>query len=412
MWVSCFNRLDYPLLIMLGSSVSRWHEKANHLFPGISNGEFGIPKDQVPILKSGRGPQVTTVDGRQMLDMSMAWGSAILGHAHPSIIEAATSAAQNGSNFATLTDKVVELAERLVEISPCAEKARFVASGTEATMMCLRIARAATGKAKILKFEGAYHGQHPEGVASMVGTSSLPPSADTSGTGAPWITSNLMAAPYNDLERATEIIEQHQDSLAGVIVEPLHRCLVPQPGFLEGLRLVCQRLNIVLIYDEVVTGFRLSLGGAQEYYGVEPDLVAYGKALGGGFPIGAYAGKAALMDHVDEHRYGESHYVWSASTSGGNPVSASAALETIRLLSEPGVFTSLHKKGADLRRGMAKIAAQQGLKTQILGDGPIAQIAIRERPITNQETWLSSDRAKGRKLMLALLSNNVFLNPM
>ena len=390
-----------------------FRERALKTFPAGSNGEYGIPAELVPVLQRGRGCRVWDTDGREFLDMTMAWGAALVGHAHPKVTEAATRQAREGANFAAVNIRAVELAERIQSLSPCAEKIRLVASGTEATMLCLRIAQAATGRPKVLKFEGAYHGQHPVGVTSMLaGKPTVLPQSDPSGAGAAWVERDVLTAPFNDLAATEKIISDHAGELAAVIVEPLHRCIAPVKGFLTGLRAATQRHGIVLVFDEVVTGFRLALGGAQEYYGVRPDLVAYGKALGGGFPIGAYGGKADLMEVVAEHRLPGPNYVWSASTGGGNPVSSAAALATIEILAERGVYPGLHEAGAQLRRQMGEVLRTQGEAAQVLGDGPLAQVAFSAQPVTDQQTWLASDRGRGRALMLALLRAGVFLNPM
>ena len=388
-------------------------ERALSLFPGGSNGEYLIPPEQLPVLERGLGCRVWDVAGRSYLDMTMAWGAALVGHCHSKVIEAANCQARKGANFAAVTIRALELAERIQALSPCVEKIRFVASGTEATMLCLRVAHAATGRQKVLKFEGAYHGQHPVGVASLLGANLAPfPEVDPAGTGAPWVERDVLVAPFNDLETTRKLIQTHASEIAAVIVEPLHRCIIPVKGFLEGLRSVTRENGIVLIFDEVVTGFRLALGGAQEYYGVIPDLVAYGKALGGGFPIGAYGGNQDLMDVVNESRLPGPRYAWSASTSGGNPVSAAAALAAIDVLSEPGAFSFLHTMGGILRKRMAEVLSECNETGQILGDGPLAQVAFAASAITDQRSWLASNRARGRAVMIELLKSGVFLNPM
>lgn len=390
-----------------------FRERALARFPAGSNGEFGLPPELVPVIERGQGCRVWDTEGREFLDMTMAWGAALVGHAHPKVIEAATRQAALGANFAAVNRRAVELAERLAAISRCAERIRFVASGTEATMLCLRVAQAATGRPKVLKFEGAYHGQHPVGVTSMLnGRPVILPQSDSSGAGASWVEQDVLVAPYNDLVTTEAILSAHAHELAAVIVEPLHRCLTPAPGFLAGLRESTRRLGIVLVFDEVVTGFRLALGGAQEYYGVSPDLVAYGKALGGGFPLGAYAGRADLMEVVNEHRLPGPNYAWSASTTGGNPVSCAAALATLELFSEPGIYPQLHAGGRRLRELLGRVVAASGEPGQILGDGPLAQVAFSAAPVTDQKSWLASNRARGRRLMLELVRRGVFLNPM
>jgi glutamate-1-semialdehyde 2,1-aminomutase len=390
-----------------------FRDRALALFPAGSNGEYGIPPELVPVIERGSGCRVWDTDGREFLDITMAWGAALVGHAHPKVVEAATRQAALGANFAAVNRRAVELAERLTAISPCAERIRFVASGTEATMLCLRVAQAATGRPKVLKFEGAYHGQHPVGVTSMLnGRPATLPQSDPSGAGASWVETDVLVAPYNNITATEEILAAHASELAAVIVEPLHRCLTPAPGFLAGLRAATRRHGIVLVFDEVVTGFRLALGGAQEYYGVSPDLVAYGKALGGGFPLGAYAGRSELMEVVNEHRLPGPNYAWSASTTGGNPVSCAAALAALDIFSEPGVYPRLHAAGRRLREQLGAVVAASGEAGQILGDGPLAQVAFSAAPVTDQKSWLASNRARGRRLMLELLRGGVFLNPM
>jgi glutamate-1-semialdehyde 2,1-aminomutase len=390
-----------------------WIDRALRIFPGGSNGEFGIPPERLVVPERGRGARIWDTQGREFMDFTMAWGSALVGHAHPQVVEAASTAAKEGVNFASLHRRSIELGERICSVSPCAERIRFVASGTEATMLCLRVAHAATGRPKVLRFEGAYHGQHPVGVAGMIHSRPTDlPTCDAAGAGAPWTEQDVLVAPYNDLETTTRILDTHASSLAAVIVEPLHRCLVPRPGFLEGLRERTRRHGIVLIFDEVVTGFRLAPGGAQEYYGVVPDLVAYGKALGGGFPIGAFAGRADVMEVLEERRLPGPRYTWSASTTGGNPVSCAAAMATLDILLQPGVHDALHALGRRFRAGMESVVRSAGESARILGDGPLGQVAFSATPVTDQASWLASDRTRGGRLMLELLSRGVFLNPM
>ena len=394
-------------------SSENFGDRALQFFPGGSNGEYGIPEGEAPVLERGHGSRVWDTGGREYLDMTMAWGAALVGHAHPKVLEAAAAAASKGANFAAVNRPLVELAERIADLSPCVERIRFVASGTEATMLCLRAARAATGRAKILKFEGAYHGQHPEGVTSLVGSDPPElPRPDPAGTGAPWVERDVLVAPYNDLAATEQILTDHAADLAAVIVEPLHRCIPPVDGFLQGLREVTAKLGIVLVFDEVVTGFRLALGGAQEYYGVSPDLVAYGKGLGGSFPIGVFGGRADVMEAVNEQRLPGPNYAWSASTTGGNPVSSAAALATIDVFSEPGFYDRLHAMGRQLREQLGQALAQVGETAQVLGDGPLAQSVFLDRPVQSHRDWLAADRKRGRAVMFELLRRGVFLNPM
>jgi len=383
------------------------------LFPGASNGEYGAPPEFLPVLDRGDGAHVWDTTGQEWIDFTMAWGSALVGHAHPRVVEAATRQASSGINFAAVNRRAVELADRLHSLAPFLQRLRFVASGTEATMMCLRVAAAATGRSKVLKFTGAYHGQHPVGVAAMLrGNGPDGRSADDAGTGADWISSRVLAAPFNDLPATENLIARHAQELAAVIVEPVHRCLAPAAGFLEGLRAITRHHGIVLIFDEVVTGFRLAPGGAAQFFGVQPDLAAYGKALGGGFPIGAYGGAEALMEVVNEARIDDPSYLWSASTTGGNPVSCAAALATLDILCAPGVHDHLHRLGSKFREILASVLHAECETAQVLGIGPLAQIAFAAEPIRDHAGWQRADRKRSRAVMLELLKSHVFLNPM
>jgi glutamate-1-semialdehyde 2,1-aminomutase len=389
-------------------------ERSLTVFPAGCNGEFNLPPRLAKVIIRGKGCELWTSDGQRMLDFSMGWGSALPGHAHPAIVDAVREQVGRGSNFAYVTEPSLKLAEELVSLSPACDQIRFSASGTEATMYCLRLARAFTGRSKILKFEGAYHGAHDVGVASLFPAHppEFPQSLSSSAGIEPGAAVNTLVAPFNDLEAVQNILQRHGSEIAGVIVEPFQRCLSPLPGFLAGLKEAVHRAGALLIFDEVVTGFRLAYGGAQEYYGVVPDLVAYGKALGGGMPIGAYGGRRDVMELVCEDRLGEAGYVWTASTLGGNPVSTAAAGAALALYREEGVYARLHRLGANLRRKLAAILAERGVAAHVLGDGPIAQAAFTATPPCDYRSSRHSDGRLARRLMLELFSRGIFLNPM
>jgi glutamate-1-semialdehyde 2,1-aminomutase len=389
-------------------------ERSLTVFPAGCNGEFNLPPWLAKVIVRGQGCELWTSDGQRMLDFSMGWGSALPGHAHPAIVDAVREQVGRGSNFAYVTEPSLKLAEELVSLSPACDQIRFSASGTEATMYCLRLARAFTGRPKILKFEGAYHGAHDVGVASLFPAHppEFPQSLSSSAGVEPGAAVNTLVAPFNDLEAVQNILQRHGSEIACVIVEPFQRCLSPLPGFLAGLKEAVHRAGALLIFDEVVTGFRLAYGGAQEYYGVVPDLVAYGKALGGGMPIGAYGGRRDVMELVCEDRLGEAGYVWTASTLGGNPVSTAAAGAALALYREEGVYARLHRLGANLRRKLAAILAERGVTAQILGDGPIAQVAFTATPPHDYRSSQHSNGSLARRLMLELFSRGIFLNPM
>jgi glutamate-1-semialdehyde 2,1-aminomutase len=383
-------------------------------FPaGISNGEFGLPPEALIAIERGQGARLWDVDGREYLDFSMGWGSGLVGHARPEVVEAVTRQAPLGSNFAYLNRHALALAEEIRRVSPASQRLRFCASGTEATMYCQRLARAFAGKPKLLKFEGAYHGANEAGVTSLFPSKNLDfPQPELTSAGTPSVTGELLVAPYNDLARTTAIIQAHRHELAGVIMEPLQRCTPPEPGFLEGVRKLCTDNGLLLIFDEVVTGFRLAYGGAQEYYGVVPDLVAYGKALGGGYPIGAFGGRADVMDLVNEHRIGSDSYVWMASTLGGNPISTAAAGAALAVFRQPGTYEHLHGLGNTFREMLRKLLRERQLTAQVIGDGPLAQIVFSDRKVNDYRSTARGDKVRARKMMLGLFARGVFINPM
>jgi glutamate-1-semialdehyde 2,1-aminomutase len=384
------------------------------LFPGGSFGEFNLPRELSTVLSHGKGSKVYDVFGREFIDCSLSWGSAILGHAQSAVTEAVRKQIEKGSSFAYVNEVALDLAKELVRSIPCAEKIRFAASGTEATFYCLRFARAYTGKPKILKFEGAYHGAHDVGVMSLFPRRLMPyPSPEPTSAGVSReAQEEVLIAPYNDLETTRRIIDRYANELACVIMEPLQRCTPPVKGFLEGIRDITKEKAILLVFDEVVTGFRLAYGGAQEYYGVTPDLAAFGKAMGGGYPIGAVCGRADIMDLCIEANLGQERYVWFASTLAGNPVSAAASLATLSELRKPGVYQRLHALGKGLRQGYKTLLEELEIPGQVLGDGPLCQILFVEEPVRDYRTAFKADREKGRQFMLGLFENGIFLNPM
>ena len=383
-------------------------------FPGgIANGEFGLPQDAIMAIERGQGARLWDTTGKEYIDFSMGWGSALVGHARPEVVQAVQRQAPLGSNFAYLNTQSLALAEEIQRAAPAAQHLRFCASGTEATMYCMRLARAYTGRPKILKFEGAYHGANEAGVTSLFPRHNLDfPRPELTSAGTPSVEGELLVAPYNELEKTAEIIRAHRAELAGVIMEPLQRCTPPEPGFLDGVRRLCTGTGVPLIFDEVVTGFRLAYGGAQEYYGVIPDLVAYGKALGGGYPIGAFGGRREIMDLVDEHTIGDDRYVWMASTLGGNPISTAAANAALGVLKRPGTYEKLHALGAWFRDALRTALRDRQMTGQVIGDGPLAQVVFTDKPVNNYRSTARGDKVRARKLMLGLFARGVFINPM
>jgi glutamate-1-semialdehyde 2,1-aminomutase len=394
--------------------VTRAAERSLAIFPGGSLGEYNLPADLALVLARGEGATVWDSEGRAFTDFTMGWGSVLLGHAHPAIVEAVKSQVGRGSNFAYVTEPALTLAEEIIRAVACAERVRFCASGTEATSYAVRLARAYTGRPKVLKFEGAYHGANDVGTVSLFPRRLLdfPLGEPTSAGLGPGAAADVLVAPYNDLRTTTAILEAHRHELAGIIVEPLHRCTSPQPGFLQGLREATSELGLVLIFDETVTGFRLAYGGAQEYYGVRPDLATLGKALGGGHPIGVVAGRADIMDLVREDRMGDPRYVWFASSIGGNPISTAAACATLAELRRPNTYPRLFSLGDRLRSGLRAIMKDAGIAAQVQGDGPLAAVVFTEREVVDYRTAHASNRELARAYLLGLFRRGIFLNPM
>ena len=348
------------------------------VFPGGSLGEYNLPPELSVVLARGAGAAVWDTDGRRFTDFTMGWGSVILGHAHPAVVEAVRHQVTLGSNFAYVSVPALELAEELTRAVACAERVRFCASGTEAAAYAVRLARAFTDRPKIVKFEGAYHGANEIGVMSLFPSGRLPfPAAEPTSAGlSAGAVADVLVAPYNDLTATEAIVRTHAAEVAAIIVEPLHRCTPPVPGFLAGLRALTAATGSVLIFDETVTGFRLAYGGAQAYYGVQPDLATFGKALGGGCPLGAIAGRGEIMDLVREDRLGSAGYVWFASSLGGNPVSAAAGVATLGQLRGPGIYERLFGAGEALRSGLRAVLAEAGVTAQVQGDGPLASLGV------------------------------------
>jgi glutamate-1-semialdehyde 2,1-aminomutase len=278
-----------------------------------------------------------------------------------------------GSTFCATSRPIVELAERVAGIPGCVEAIRFASTGTEATLHAVRLARAYTGRDKVLVFAGSYHGSHE---VSLVGHRGL---ERAQGGGVPGgVIEDTVVAHFNDMASVEEAFALHGPSLAAVLMEPQQRSVDPQPGFLERLVEICRTEGTVLIFDEVMTGFRLAFGGAQEYYGVEPDLVCYGKILGGGFPLSAVGGRADIMRLMDPARASSASFVHISGTLSGNPISAAAGLATLRELEEPGTYERLHELGRRLRSGLAGELRKRGVAGSVTGSGPIAAVEFSD----------------------------------
>jgi glutamate-1-semialdehyde 2,1-aminomutase len=371
-------------------------QRAARVFPGGVLGSHRNGPGLEFVVREARGAHLWDVSGRRYLDYLLGSGPMLLGHAHPAVVAAVERQLARGSTYMLLNEPIIELAEELARAVPCAEQVRFTSSGSEATFFALRVARAFRGRDKVLKFEGGFHGTHDYALMSVSPrTPKAFPAAVPDTAGVPGVLENeVLVAPYNDLATVEALVAAHHDELAAVIVEPYQRTIVPAPGFLAGLRAVTARHGVPLVFDEIVTGFRLAYGGAQEYYGVVPDLAAFGKVLAGGFPLAAVAGRAEIMRHFDPAREGTPGFVWQAGTLNGNPIAAAAGLATLAELRRPGVYARLFATGTRLRDGLAAAARRHGLAAQVSGEPPVFDILFTDRPVVDYRAALTADRAR------------------
>ncbi|MFN3974587.1 MAG: aspartate aminotransferase family protein [Dehalococcoidia bacterium] len=360
-------------------------ERAFRVLPGGTLGNVYLPKEEALIIRRGQGSKVWDASGNEYIDYLLGSGPMVLGHAHPTVVKAVQEAVAQGSTFFATNEAAVLLAEEITRAVPCAEKVRFLTSGTEADFFAMRLARAFRRREKVLKFEGGFHGLSDYGAVSISPKRSLPfPEGELNSAGVPQALSSLvLVAPYNDLKTTEEIIARHHDDLAAVIVEPFQRVIPPAPGFLQGLREITQRYGILLIFDEVVTGFRFAYGGAQEYYGVVPDLATLGKIVGGGYPLSAVVGKEEIMRHFDPAMEGTDGFVPLVSTLSGNPIAAVAGLATLQELRRPGAYQRLFSIGRRVREGLKSALQEAEVPAQVVGEDPLFDVFFTSDPIVD-----------------------------
>ncbi len=397
----------------LSSQNAGWAARAERVFGGGVLANYALPPEATVVLERGEGSHVFDVDGREMIDCHLGSGPLLLGHCRPEIVAAVQRQAAIGSTFHLLHRSIIELAEQVVEAVPCAEAIRFTSTGTEATFYSLRIARAFTGRSKVMKFEGGLHGGNDYAAQSTAPArlSPYPHSIpDTDGI-PPDLTEDVLVSEFNNLERTAQIIADYGDDLAAIIVEPMQRALRPEPGFLAGLKELASRAGIVLIFDEVVTGFRLAWGGAQERYGVVPDLCTLGKAFAGGYPVAAICGRRDIMDVTGPARKGKTPYAMISGTFNGNPVGTAAALAAMEVLRQPGVYPRLHAVGERFREGVNALGVEVGLPVLAIGDGPVAQVLFGTRPVRSYREWLATDGKKRFQFGVEMVKRGVLVNP-
>jgi len=389
-------------------------DEAGRYLAGGGTGLFILPPELNLVVARGEGSRVWDVAGREYIDYHLSSGPALLGHAHPAITQAVQAQLPKGTTFFFLNEPAIRLAQKLIEAIPCAEEVLYTGSGTEATFYALRVARAWTGRNKVLKFEGAWHGMHDYGLWGTVpGKPSAYPQAQPDSVGVPLQTGEtVLVTPFNETARAVEMIERHAKELAAVMVEPLQRVLLPEPGFLEAVREVTRKHGIVMIFDEIVTGFRIAWGGAQERYGVVPDLACYGKAISGGFPLAAVVGSSEIMSVLDARRRPKSETVWATNTLNGNPVCAAAGLAALEVLAQPGVYDRLQRIGSRLRTGMMESGQRHGFPVQAPGEDTVWGIRFTERrPLRTWMDLTTHDKDLGWRWAIELMKRGLLVNP-
>ncbi|AGA69738.1 glutamate-1-semialdehyde 2,1-aminomutase [Desulfitobacterium dichloroeliminans LMG P-21439] len=385
--------------------------RANLVLPGGVNSPVRAYKSvgREPVfIERGQGARLWDIDGNSYLDYVLSWGPLILGHAHPVVVEAIKKAAEGGTSYGAPTEIETDLAEEVIKAFPSMEMVRMVNSGTEATMSALRLARGVTGRNKIVKFEGCYHG-HGDSLLIKAGSGALTFGVPTSPGVPASIATETLAAQYNDLEGLAEIFKLYGDDIAAVIVEPVAGnmgVVLPQPGFLEGLRQLTQEYGSLLILDEVMTGFRVSYGGAQGRFNIDPDITCLGKIIGGGLPVAAYGGKRKFMEQV-----APSGPIYQAGTLSGNPLAMAAGLATLRLLQEDGVYEELERKTTRLAEGLKAIAQELQLPIWVNSVGAMFSAFFTNQPVIDFKSACTSDSQRFAAFFRGMLEKGVYLAP-
>lgn len=390
------------------------YDVAERVLPGAGLGGYALPKDIRFVFSDGNGARLRDVEGREFIDYVGGAGALILGHSHPAVVQAAQAQIGRGMHmFGTLNDVAIRLADRLVRDIPCAEKIVYATTGSEATAYAMRLARAATGRDVILKFEGAYHGNHDYALTSTFPKSlGSDPCGQDDTAGRPSGTRSTMAvAPYNDSGAVERIVRQRRHELAAIIVEPVQRIIPANEEFLHSLRRICDKNGVLLIFDEVVTGFRVAYGGAQVRYGVTPDLASFGKVIGAGGPLSCVAGRADILDLCDPRRKGESDYVYFNGTLHGNPVAAAATLAILDELSKPGVYEQLDAFASEACTESQKVLDRHGVPAIAENTGSLWQILFMHRSPRNQADMMAGDAVAARRLDAECMKRGIYALP-
>jgi len=369
---------------------------------------FKVVGGTPPFIIKGLGSKIYDADENEFIDYVCSWGPLILGHSHPQVVKALKKAVEQGTSFGAPTELEITLAKMISTAMPSVEMLRFVNSGTEATMSALRLARAYTNRDMIIKFAGGYHG-HSDGLlvkaGSGVATLGIP---DSPGVPSGYA-GNTLTAPYNDAKAVEQLFERYPKEIAAVIVEPVAAnmgVVPPQPGFLESLRSLTKQFGSLLIFDEVITGFRVAYGGAQALYGITPDLTCLGKIIGGGLPVGAYGGRKEVMEMM-----APVGSVYQAGTLSGNPIAMTGGIETLKLLNQPGVYDQLENKASSLEKGIAAAAAKAGINVHVSRIASLVTVFFSIDPVIDYETAKKADSASFSKFFHSLLAEGIYWPP-
>ena len=389
--------------------LSTLFDRAHKYLPAGGFGNF----DPAMMVASGDGAYVTAADGTRYIDYLIGSGPMILGHGHPEVLEAVHEQLDKGMTYFANNPAGIDLAEVIIDAVPSAQQLRYVSSGGEADMYAMRLARAFTGRDKILKFEGGYHGMSAEAQMSLAPAklvnfpAPVPDSAGIPQT----VADQMLIAPFNDEAFVESLVSEYAEEIACIIVEPLQRLIPPAPGFLQTLRRLCDQHGILLVFDEVVTGFRFDYGGAQTLYGVTPDITTLGKIIGGGFPLAAIVGRDDIMAHFDKGKVGAEGFLMQLGTLSGNPVASVAGLKTLEILRRPGSYERLRTTGHTLMQIMTDALTGAGVEHQIVGDPTLFDVVFTANPVRNYRDVKNSNAAQTALFNKILREHGILKSP-
>lgn len=387
----------------------QWIDRAKSVLPAGGFGNF----DPGIFIREGKGARVWDEDGKEYIDYLIGSGPMLLGHGNEEVLDAVQSQLGKGLTFFANNSAGIELAEEICKSVACAEQVRFVSSGGEADMYALRLARAFTGRDKILKFEGGYHGMSAEAQMSLAPSRLVNfPQAVPDSAGIPSsVRDQMIISQFNDLELTASLMQEFASDIAAIIVEPLQRIIPPEPGFLQGLRDLCDKHDVLLIFDEIVTGYRFAYGGAQELYGVVPDICTLGKIIGGGFPLAATVGRADIMSHFDKSKVGEEGFLMQLGTLSGNPVAAIAGLKTMEILNREGQYDKLRKFGRRLQRAFSDPLTEKGIAHKIVGDPTLFDVLFTNSEVRNYRDVQAANGKLNASFNAQLRELGIFKSP-